>query len=277
MIGKKFGMFTVIKDTGKRTKSRGTIYLCKCDCGNMKEIRYNLLTREDRPRSCGCSKKIRARKQFESHIDKSKDCWEWTGNLNQGGYGKFGSGSKKAASRIAWEYEYGPIPAKLQVCHTCDNRKCVNPEHLFLGSISDNMADKVKKQRQAKGSKIGSSIITEEIALEIRKMRISGKDYEEIANHFSIGWDLTRKVCKNVIWKHVPMGEECAKVKQNRRNALGSACGSSKIKEEDVIEIRKLIDQGVRGKDIAAKFGINASTLCDIKKGRTWQHVPMTE
>ena len=209
MIGQKFGMLTIIKDTGKRTSSRGIIYLCKCDCGNMKEIRWSLIKRENRPRSCGCSRKILSRKIFESNIEKTEGCWIWKGNFNKGGYGKIGC--KRLAHRDAYVYAYGKVPVGIQVCHTCDNRSCVNPSHLFLGSIADNMADKVKKNRQAKGSKIGSSVLDEEKVYQIRKIRLEGKKYKEICEIFQIDFYLVRKICKNSTWKHVPLGEECSK------------------------------------------------------------------
>ncbi len=208
MIGQKFGMLTIIKDTGKRTSSRGIIYLCKCDCGNMKEIRWALIKRENRPRSCGCSRKIRSKIQFYSQIDKSNECWEWSGTLNMGGYGKYRGIN---ASKVMWEYEYGKVLNGLQVCHSCDNRKCVTPSHLFLGSIADNMADKVKKNRQAKGSKIGSSVLDEEQVYQIRKIRLEGKKYKEICEIFQIDFYMVRKICKNSTWKHVPLGDECSK------------------------------------------------------------------
>lgn len=207
MIGKKFGMFTIIKDSGKRTKNRSVIYTCKCDCGKMKDVRWPLLKRESRIRSCGCSRKALGKRIFDKNYKKTEGCWEWTGTLNQGGYGKFRGIN---ASRIMWEYEYGKILDDLQVLHTCDNRKCVNPSHLFLGTISDNMKDKVKKNRQSKGSKIGNSILNEEIVYQIRKQRLEGKTYKELQEIFSISFYLVRSICKNRQWKHVELGEECS-------------------------------------------------------------------
>jgi len=271
MIEQKFGMLTILKDTGKRTIGRSIIYLCKCDCGKIKEVSIKLLKNEKKPRSCGCSRKIRSKLVFNSKYENKEGCWEWKGNFNRGGYGKIGT--KKLAHRVAYEYAYGPITIGKQVCHKCDNRKCVNPSHLFLGTITENMADKVKKNRQAKGSKIGSSVLTEEIVLEIRKMRIGGKDYQEIADHFSIGWYVVRRICKDNTWKHVPLGEECSEIKQNRRAALGSSAGGAKLKEEDVREIRCLIAEGMRNKDIAIIYGVKQSTICDIKGRRTWNHI----
>src|SRR5580765_5892458 len=168
IIGKKFGMWTILNDSGKRGNDRGIIWSCICECGKKRDVRMKLLKNESKPRSCGCSRKIGAKKKFYSQIDKTGDCWEWKGSLNAGGYGKF---ANTTASRAVWKYEYGNIPISMQVCHTCDNRKCCNPKHLFLGTITENMKDKNAKNRQAKGSKIGSSILDEEKVLNIRKMR----------------------------------------------------------------------------------------------------------
>jgi hypothetical protein len=271
MIGKKFGMLFVIQDSGKRTNDRGIIWECKCDCGNIKYVSGKLLKNEKKPRSCGCSRKIYSDMIFESNFEKSGGCWEWKGVLNRGGYGKIGANS--TAHRRSYEKYKGKIPKGLFVCHTCDNRKCVNPEHLFLGTAKDNMSDMTQKARRARGSKTGTSILNEQMVLEIRKMRISGKEYDEICKKYSVCWGTIAKICKNKIWKHVGLGQECREVKQIRRNAKGSECGNAKLNEEQVREIKNLLKEGKKSKDIAVLFNVNKWTISHIKQERSWKHI----
>lgn len=268
-LGEKFGEWTVIADSGKRTAHREIIWQCKCTCGTIRNVKTKILRNESKPRSCGCSRKKSAERWFHSQYSRGDGCWEWKGTLNQGGYGKFRSIS---ASRVAWIYANGPISKGQQVCHSCDNRKCVNPDHLFLGSIADNMQDKVAKNRQAKGSKIGVSILNEQMVLDIRKMRISGCEFEEIAKTFNISWWLVRSLCKDRHWKHVPLGDESSAVKHIRKPPKGSAQWKAKLTEEKVTEIKKMLAEGMIVKTIAEKMNISLSAIYDIKQGRTWTH-----
>ena len=89
--------------------------------------------------------------RFWSKVQKTDGCWLWTGSRNRTwAYGRFRSGPGRRsvlAHRFAWELVHGPIPGGLFVCHHCDNPSCVNPEHLFLGTHTDNMRDMVNKGR----------------------------------------------------------------------------------------------------------------------------------
>jgi hypothetical protein len=81
-------------------------------------------------------------------IEPNSGCWLWTGSLNDTGYGQLWVGSKSTrAHRLSYELHVGPIPEGMHVCHHCDNPPCCNPNHLFVGSHTDNMADKIKKGR----------------------------------------------------------------------------------------------------------------------------------
>jgi len=85
---------------------------------------------------------------FWEKVEKTDACWNWKAFIDYKGYGQFGFKNKVVRShRVAWELTFGPIPSGLHVLHRCDNRKCVNPAHLFLGTNKDNVNDRELKGR----------------------------------------------------------------------------------------------------------------------------------
>ncbi len=109
------------------------------------------------------------------NVQSPDDCWEWQAGMLKVGYGKFsmrtnGVRSTVSAHRFAYELHYGVLPGDHHVCHTCDNRKCVNPAHLFLGTHKDNMADMASKDRAARGPHQHLAKLTEDDVRVIRNM-----------------------------------------------------------------------------------------------------------
>src|SRR5262245_7226380 len=100
--------------------------------------------------------------RFLSKIDKQAHCWIWRGACHGKGYGHFRLyGRVEKAHRAAWLIYMGEILDGLQVLHDCDMPACVNPHHLFLGTNQDNLEDRQKKQRQARGESHSRAKLTE--------------------------------------------------------------------------------------------------------------------
>lgn len=116
------------------------------------KLRYRAKTKLTRPHTRPPD--AEAIRRFWGYVARTDDsCWEWTGALTRQGYGRFpfGDGTLRA-HRVAWVLAHGPIPDGQMVCHRCDNPQCVRPDHLFLGSAADNVADMFSKQRHAIGT-----------------------------------------------------------------------------------------------------------------------------
>lgn len=109
-------------------------------------------------------------------------CQEWQSTLHRDGYGKFWfRGKQIQAHRVSYRLQVGEIPAGLFVLHRCDNRKCVNPEHLYVGTAKQNVRDKVDRC-----SWWGNMRITFETVEEIRRLYESGWTQQKIADKFKI-------------------------------------------------------------------------------------------
>jgi len=180
-------------------------------CKGLCSKHYNrLLTRNtliDGPRA-----RASVEERFWRNVNKSDGCWEWTGKSKIDGYGIIGLGGRKTgkilAHRLSWIIHHGPIPDGdgyhgTVIMHTCDNRGCVNPGHLFRGTQADNIRDMDSKgrrvNRQLKGSKHNMAKLTED---NVRYIRSSPKTNVDLATEFN----MTRQAIRYARvqgWKHV--------------------------------------------------------------------------
>ncbi len=143
--------------------------------------------------------------EFWKRVEKlanESGCWLWTGDAYPNGYGRLCAlGASHAAHRLSYEIHKGSID-KPCVLHRCDTKSCVNPEHLFTGTLDDNNKDKVKKGRQIKGERQYNAKLNPVLVREIRQLSESFSD-RTIAKLFGMGRQPIRKVINRVTWKHV--------------------------------------------------------------------------
>lgn len=147
---------------------------------------------------------------FWRQVDKSGECWNWIGAYPGGAggrrYGRFGYGGRKvAAHRFSYELANGPVPAGMHVLHRCDNTRCVNPSHLFLGSHTDNMRDMFGKGRRRilKGADQGRAKLTDSAVRSIRAEYAQGARQTALAAQHHVDQTTISKIVLRKAWTHV--------------------------------------------------------------------------
>ncbi len=154
----------------------------------------------------------RTKEQFESdfwgkvRILGLLDCWEWNGaqvagygHLRAGPYAKTNCQTGRA-HRISWMICVGEIPDRMLVLHKCDNRRCVNPSHLFLGTHTDNSTDMVQKSRQGRGETHSQSKLRVEDIRKIRSMHARGASGRQLAHSFKVDQSTISNVITGRTW-----------------------------------------------------------------------------
>ena len=150
--------------------------------------------------------KLRNRPAIEKIMDRieivtESGCWIYTGpGVTHGDINIRGLGRPSKVHRVVWEHYIGPIPKGYLVCHKCDVGFCCNPNHLFIGTQQDNMSDKVKKNRQAKGSKIGNSLLLEHQVVEILKSR---ETHATLADKYGVTKRAIKAIKTRQNWGHL--------------------------------------------------------------------------
>lgn len=171
-----------------------------------------------------------------SHASHLGPCWVWTASRDRKGYGQIMIDRKpRRAHRVSWSLHAGELGDSC-VLHRCDNRVCVNPGHLFLGTVTDNNRDMFAKGRGVVRP------FTKEV--HARAMAL------------------------------LPRGDEHYARTEPHRLARGMKHGNAKLDDDKVVAIRREREAGASLNEIATRYGITEGAVCGVVKRRTWRHVP---
>jgi HNH endonuclease len=149
--------------------------------------------------------------RFWSKVDKNGTCWEWTASAQPSGYGQIQyRGTMCYVHRLSYEWAFGPILDGLFVCHHCDNKRCVRPDHLFLGTHADNMHDAQQKGRLNVprnvpiGENNNRTRLTVAQVIEIRQRFIPGvTTLQSLADEYGVWKGTIRQIVTRKTWRHI--------------------------------------------------------------------------
>ena len=177
---------------------------------------------------------------FWGKVQKTNTCWLWIGYLRPDGYGGYGNNT---AHRVAFTLSYGFIPTGMCVCHHCDVKRCVKPNHLFLGTYKDNIQDALQKGRMATGDRNGMRLYPARRPTGMRNGRYTQPDR-------------TARGMRNGRHTHP------------EKTARGEKVHTAKISWAEALTIRRSTDcTGM----LSGRYGLAPSTIRRIKTGRYWK------
>ena len=154
---------------------------------------------------------LEARFWAKVNVAGPDDCWEWNSGASRGGYGRFYVGKVEGwdvshfdAHRVSWMLKHGEMPKKC-VLHRCDNRACVNPAHLFLGTRAENNLDRDRKGRHVavRGEDQWRSVLTEKEVVEMRDLVRGGRSIASVAREFGHAYAAVYSAVRGESWSHL--------------------------------------------------------------------------
>ena len=187
---------------------------CQCGCGEIvpvsdqndfvKGLRFNHPKRFIASHTNSKSRSIEVAFWRNVVPGAPNECWEWRGTINAQGYGTFKHrGQRYLAHRVSYELHLCSLLIGELACHTCDNRKCVNPNHLFSGTNLDNIRDMVAKGRNPFGQRIHTTKLQESDVLEIRRLFREGMSKAELGRRYGVHSTNIDALLRGQTWRHV--------------------------------------------------------------------------
>lgn len=220
---------------------------------------------------------MKQRMDFEERFWKKVDrgdpneCWEWQAATDTNGYGLFyADGQQRGAHRVSYWLEHGEKAGEGWVLHHCDNKPCVNPDHLYLGDASDNAQDRFERGLVShEGENHPASQLTQEDVDEIRERVENGESQYEIADEFGISQPTVSQLVIGLIWGHTlpDEWEWESKPKDGENNP------NAKLTEDDVREIRERVSDGETQGDVAEDYPVSPTAVSKIVRREMWADV----
>ena len=204
--------------------------------------------------------------KFVDKISSKEGCWLWLGYKNEDGYGIFRYGKRMiGAHRVSWVLFKKNIEKGNQINHICDVRNCVNPEHLYEGTQQDNVTDMERKGRgnKVKGDSHWTHLYPEKVVRgDQHFFRLHPEKVARGDRHMSVTkpWALAR-------------GDRSGARTHPEKVSRGEKVHTAKLKEDQVVAIRKLYAEGVSASNLAKNYGVKCSTIYFIINYKTWKHV----
>lgn len=208
--------------------------------------------------------------RFWDRVSVGDGCWEWMAGRVKAGYGVFWDGTRQVrAHRYSWELHKGPIPPGLNVCHHCDNPPCVNPDHLFVGSHADNVADRVGKGRtrtrtwDERGEINPAAKLTNVQVATIKAKGLAGYTIMELASEFGVSFSNVAMILRGKTWSHIAPGPPIEPVQR--------ASYRPKLSRHDAQDIRYLFSLGWSKAALARHYGVSPQSIGAIIRGDSYR------